>query len=809
MAVTADRVVVELEARLNRYEVNIARAEQKFDRAMAGIQKSASRTEAIVSRAAGVMGSALAGVSVLALARGFLDLADQAKNLDAQLRLATAQSGTFAQAQEDVRRIAAETRSGLEETAKLYGNFQRNARELGITQIEAARATETVSKTFKISGADAVEASQGTRQLVQALQSGVLRGDEFNSIMENSPRLSRLLADSLGVPVKALREMAEEGELTSDKLVKAFTDKRFTAAIDAEFRELPVTFDQAMTLVHNAAVITFGAFDQGGEFSTALANFITQGSDGFEDLEKAARALGTDIRSTLAGLSDAFQPMLDGAMEAFGMIEVKSRSLSQQVSDMLGGIDSITGAMASQEGIVERWINDRLWGGNGGSNLKGRYDQGQQRSQAGLDRKAAIRENQSTWWYKAMESLQNEANAPSPRSSSGGAKPKKGRTPRSPLNPEAFAREEAALNDQILRLKADEITNTEERALAELKRLEAAHTAATTEVKGDKRYTDAQRQKIVALMGTVNALEQAKVLAERDIAVARDSLDIRMAELRNDQDFLRIAADLSDSRTGRRDAELRLLDLAYQMERAELEALIASKEATEAQKQIAEQRLRVLGALQDGEAEGVNRRFESPLERYRRELGDPDRTRDEVESAVIGELEAVRDSISSGVQKALGVKNPILAALINSFIEQQLIKPFLDSVSGASGGGDVGGIIGSVRGFLGFASGGSMTLNGRGGTDTNTLSLNGRPIANVSRGETLNVGSKALNGRGGGTTVISSPQFDLRGAVMTRELYADMERISQANAARASGAAYAASQQTAPATFSKYSQLKG
>src|SRR3546814_3348927 len=77
---------------------------------------------------------------------------------------------------------------------------------------------------------------------------------------------------------------------------------------------LPISFDQAMTQVHNAAIVTFGAFDQGGEFSTMLANFVSGGADGFKGLERSAEDLGINIRSAFSGLSDAFEPMLEGAL---------------------------------------------------------------------------------------------------------------------------------------------------------------------------------------------------------------------------------------------------------------------------------------------------------------------------------------------------------------------------------------------------------------------------------------------------------------------------------------------------------------
>jgi tape measure domain-containing protein len=356
VAVTADEVIVALEARVGEYNAKIADAHRRFDRSMKGIEGAAARSERLVSRAMSGIAASIGTVSVIALARGLMSIADEAKNLDAQLRLATAQTGNFGQATADVRRIAETTRSSLSETASLYGNFTRNAKDLGINQADAARATETFAKTLKISGASAVDAAQGTRQFIQGLQSGVLRGDEFNSIMENSPRLARLLAESLGVPIGALRAMAEEGDLTSDKLVKALTDTKFTQGIDEEFKALPVTFDQAMGQIHNAAIITFGAFDRGGEFSTALANFIVGGTGGFAELERKAEEFGITARGNIEGLANAFEPIRQAASDFFDWLDRRSAesgdtvgfNIRRDIQKSLDDIDRGTGWLANQ-----------------------------------------------------------------------------------------------------------------------------------------------------------------------------------------------------------------------------------------------------------------------------------------------------------------------------------------------------------------------------------------------------------------------------------------------------------------------------
>lgn len=296
-------------------------------RALGGVLSSLSGPLALLTGAGG--------------AAGLVAIADEAKSITAQLKLATAQTGSFAQAQEDVARIAAGTRGGLAETASLYGNFVRATTEMGKSQADASRATETFAKALKIGGADANAAASATLQFGQALASGVLRGDEFNSIMEASPRIARLLADSLGIPIGQLRSMAEEGKLTSDVLFNALTNRKYTEALDAEFQQLPVTFGEAMTLVHNASLATFGGFDDGGQFSTAIANFVGRGADGFASLASAASDEGIRIRATFEGLSDVFSPMLSGAREAFGGIRQDAEYTKQTIATLLGWYDNV------------------------------------------------------------------------------------------------------------------------------------------------------------------------------------------------------------------------------------------------------------------------------------------------------------------------------------------------------------------------------------------------------------------------------------------------------------------------------------
>jgi len=337
MPTTAEEVVVDLLARTDRLERQLANAGNVVDRRLGAMESRGQQF-------AGKFSAALGAIGVGAVAAELAKLSDAYKSQEAQLRLATASFGSFNQAQADVQRIADVTRSSLAATTSLYANFARASQETGRSQAEAATATETFSKALKIGGADANTAAAATLQFGQALASGTLRGDEFNSIMEASPRLARLIAEALGVPIGQLRSMAEEGKITSDVLFKALNDRRYTDGIDAEFKQLPQTFGDAMVQLENAAQTTFAAFDRGGQFSDALVAFLGTGTNTMKGIEMAAGNAGIEIRATFEGLRDAFSPMLEGARSVFGQIEQDANYTRDSIGNILRLVDKIQNA---------------------------------------------------------------------------------------------------------------------------------------------------------------------------------------------------------------------------------------------------------------------------------------------------------------------------------------------------------------------------------------------------------------------------------------------------------------------------------
>lgn len=340
-----------------------SQAEQALDRVGASARRldgALGRTTVNISTfsrsLAGLKGAG--GALILAdLSRRAGEAADAFSLMDAKLKVSTKGWGDNARAQEDVMRIARATRSELTSTAVLYGKMAMSAKTLNASQDQVSRATETVTKALKVSGASAGETASTVLQLGQALSSGKLNGDEFRSLAENAPRLMKLLADSMGVPIGSLKKLASEGELTSDKLVRAFTDPRYFRELEEEFKLMPKTFGDAMTAVENLATVTFGAFNQGGQFSQALYDFADQGSENMGSIMDRAREAGGDVRDSFAGLNTAFQPLLNGGNDVFDALGIRVQSLKDQIAGVLSIVDDLRNAPIRLQNFANEFDN--------------------------------------------------------------------------------------------------------------------------------------------------------------------------------------------------------------------------------------------------------------------------------------------------------------------------------------------------------------------------------------------------------------------------------------------------------------------
>lgn len=243
--------------------------------------------------------AAAAGVSGLAdLTRNTVELADRYGMLSARVKLATESEQEHAAAMTALFDIAQRNSASLEATAELYGKVAVSVREMGGSQADALAMTEAVSQSMRLSGASASAAEGAILQLGQALASGALRGDEFNSIAEASPRLMQALADGLGVARGELRAMAEQGKLTAEVVTQALLSQK--EALASEYQQLPDTVGAALQRLRNEWMQMVGEFDQANGVTASLASGISALTTHLDDLAAVAGAVGGAVAAGLA-----------------------------------------------------------------------------------------------------------------------------------------------------------------------------------------------------------------------------------------------------------------------------------------------------------------------------------------------------------------------------------------------------------------------------------------------------------------------------------------------------------------------------
>lgn len=183
--------------------------------------------------------------------------------------------------------ISQDTRSSLEATATLYGRLERATRSAGTSTADLVKLTETINKGLTVSGATTEEASSTMTQLSQALASGVLRGEEFNSISENGSRLAQALAASLGVTIGQLRAMAAQGKLTTEVVVNGLLKQ--SDQIAKEFSNTTLTMSQAFTVATNNITKFVG---EASSVNTTLSVFNQGVITLSENLDTVATVIG-------------------------------------------------------------------------------------------------------------------------------------------------------------------------------------------------------------------------------------------------------------------------------------------------------------------------------------------------------------------------------------------------------------------------------------------------------------------------------------------------------------------------------------
>lgn len=229
------------------------------------IQVDTSQANSAISGLTAALGGLAAAFSV----REITQFADSITSVKNRLLTLTPDIANVERQFKALAAIAIEARTPLEATSDLYFRIARASRELGISQKEAADITSSVAKAISSSGMSAQEAAGPLLQLGQALQSGRFQGDELRSILEGMPVVAQAMADSLGVPIGALKEMGSQGQITGQVFVEAM--RKAKGSIDEAFGRTNITIGQALTNLKTQLAIAGNEFENNTNTGRTLA----------------------------------------------------------------------------------------------------------------------------------------------------------------------------------------------------------------------------------------------------------------------------------------------------------------------------------------------------------------------------------------------------------------------------------------------------------------------------------------------------------------------------------------------------------
>ncbi|WP_316389626.1 phage tail tape measure protein [Enterobacter cloacae] len=340
---TLRELIIKISANSQSFQTEISRASrmgQDYYRTMqnGGRQAAAAARESERALSDLTAGFASAGRAAAAATAAFatgkiVQIADEWNSVNARLKQASSSADDFAASQRQLMEISQRTGTAFSDNANLFSRAAASMREYGYSSDEVLKITEAVSTGLKLSGASTQEASSVITQFSQALAQGVLRGEEFNAVNEAGDRVIRALAAGMGVARKDLKSMADQGQLTIDKVVPALMSQ--LGALQGEFASMPQTVSGSLQKVTNSFMAWVGGVNQATGATDALSG----------GLDNVAQTLDSFTSSAVSGaLSDVADNMSTITTVAGALVGV---GLARYLSGVVTSATSATGALIS------------------------------------------------------------------------------------------------------------------------------------------------------------------------------------------------------------------------------------------------------------------------------------------------------------------------------------------------------------------------------------------------------------------------------------------------------------------------------
>lgn len=255
--------------------------------------KKAEKSASQLSGAFTTLKTAMAAVAGSMIVREFVQISDEMSLMSSRLKKATDSMAEFAAQQKALHAIARDTHADIKDTTDLYVKLAPALKDLGKNTDEINKVTSSFTKALQLGGASAEEAAAAIKQFGQAMGSGALKGDEFNSIAEASPTLMRYFADGLGVPIGKLKELASQGKLTAEAVSDALL--KMNEQISKDAAQMPVTVGDAFTDLKTEMSLLVAEFDKAAGATGGMSQGLETLADWIKDNRSDIVEFGLDV----------------------------------------------------------------------------------------------------------------------------------------------------------------------------------------------------------------------------------------------------------------------------------------------------------------------------------------------------------------------------------------------------------------------------------------------------------------------------------------------------------------------------------
>lgn len=229
--------------------------------------------------------SAVAGIATGVTVAKYIELSDVFTNMSSRLKLATSTTQEFYTAQRELYEMAQRSRVSFADTVDLYGKLAVSTKSLRVSQEDLLNVTEAINQAGIIGGGTKESINAALIQLGQGLASGVLRGEELNSVLEQTPRLARAIAEGMNVEVGELRSLAEQGMITNKVVVDSI--KSQVDKLKSEYSSMTPTVEQSMMMINNAQLRAVGTMEKMTGLSGDLAGAMRLLAKGIDEATTA------------------------------------------------------------------------------------------------------------------------------------------------------------------------------------------------------------------------------------------------------------------------------------------------------------------------------------------------------------------------------------------------------------------------------------------------------------------------------------------------------------------------------------------